>query len=266
MKALKTIIAIGLLSFAGLGVAESRPQEAQDERFARIHFRAGISIVTTGFPSALSGDLDRWGFGDDSYTSLLITYITTHYPRVSSQLRYDLQVGYSITRKIALGLTVLSLANARGKGYDYLGTVDDYHLYDMGNILHVSVRGTAYLLGASYMPAPSEGRRFSGRAGLGVGMADIKTTFETNIETKVFKGHPLCGLAFAGLDVRVYSPLTVGLTVQYRHAAFHTGEFEISSEYQDYNLDEMVVKPYQIPSSGYGLSGLELGMGIGLHF
>lgn len=263
MKALKIIIATGLLSFTGLKVAEARPQEAQVGRFARIHFRAGISLVTTGFPSALSRDLDRWGFGDDSYTWIFITYITTHHPRISSDTRYDLQAEYSITRKIALGLTVLSLGKARGDGYDYLGPGVQDPL-DMGNTLDVSVRGTAYLLGASYSPALSAGRRLSARAGLGVGIADVETTFETNIETKVFKGKPLCGLVLAGFDLRVFSPLTIGLTVQYRYVPFKTREFEISSEYQDYY--NMVVKPYQIPSSGYGLSGLGLGMGIGLHF
>jgi hypothetical protein len=262
MKALMTIIVIGLLSFTGLEAAVARPQEAQDGRFARIHLRAGISLVTTGFPSALSRDLDRWGFGDDSYTWFII-YITTHHPRISSDTRYAFQAEYSITRKIALGLTMLSLGKARGDGYDYLGPVGQDPL-DMGNTLDVSVRGTAYLLGASYSPALSAGRRLSARAGLGIGIADVETTFETNIETKVYKGKPLCGLVLAGLDLRVFSPLTVGLTVQYRYVPFKTGEFEISSEYQDYY--NMVVKPYQIPSSGYGLSGLELGMGIGLHF
>lgn len=265
MKALKTALAIGWLIFAGLGAAPGRAQEAGDGRFARLHVWAWPMFPASGPRSALIRNLAGWGFGDDHHTYIIIGYVTKTYPRASIHVGLDLKAEYSITRKIAVGLTVSSFAKANGKGYDFLGTLGDYYENEMGNILHIDVRGTAYLLSASYMPAPSAGRRVAARAGLGLGIADVRLNFETNIENKTVKGKPLCAFLLAGLDFRVFSPLTLSLIAQYRYVPYNAGEVVISAQYTDYYAGQLAVKTYTLSSASYGLGGLAFGIGLGLH-
>jgi hypothetical protein len=253
MKIGKAVLAAGLLVIAGLGSLAA--QGTDEGRFKRIHFRAGTSLLASGFPSTLSRDLESWGFGDDRTTWALFWTITTHYPRVSSRARFDLQLEYSITREFALGLAMSSLGNASGKGYDFVG-IFDWAGDSIGNSLAASVRGTAYFLSASYMPLPRPTSRFSPRAGLGVGMSDIEVALETNIERKVLKGKPLSALAFAGLDYWPFQSLSIGVTLQYRYVPFKPGAFEISAG----------DVTYQIPDSDYGLDGVVFGISAGLHF
>jgi hypothetical protein len=265
VKALKTALVIGGLIFAGFGAAQGWAQDVRDGRFARLHLWVATSSAA-GPRSALIRNLAGWGFGDDHHTYIIFGYLTKTYPRASNQVGLDLKVEYSVTRKIAVGLTVSSFAKANGKGYDFLGTLDDEYEYEMGNILHVDVRATAYLLSASYMPALSAGRRLAARAGLGVGIADVRLNFETNIENKTVEGKPLCGLLFAGLDCRVFSLLTLGLNVQYRYIPYDVGEVVISAQYTDYYAGQPAVKAYTLSSASFGLGGLALGFGLGLHF
>jgi hypothetical protein len=262
MKIGKAVLAAGLLVIAGLGSIAA--QGTDEGRFKRIHFRAGTSLLASAFSSTLSRDLESWSFGDDRVDWFLFWTITTHYPRVSSRARFDLQLEYSITREFALGLAVSSLGNASGKGYDLLGIDEDG--VSFGNSLAASVRGTAYFLSGSYMPLPRPSSRFSPRVGLGVGMSDIEVALETNIERKALKGKPLSALVFAGLDYWPFQSLSIGVTVQYRYVPFKPGAFEISAEYMNYYIDEMTVVAYQIPVSDYGLDGVAFGISVGLHF
>jgi len=254
MKIGKAVLSVGLLVIAGLG--SSAAQGTQEGRFSKIHFRAGTWLLVGNSAPALSRNLTSWGFGDDRRTWAVFWSIPSSYPKVSNRARFDLQLEYSITRTIGLALAVSSLANASGKGFDLLGI--DWLGHSLGNSLHVSVRGTAYFLSASYMPPPRSGQRFSPRVGLGVGVSDIEVAFETNIRGKVFEGKPLCGLVFAGLDCWLLRHWTVGLTLQYRYVpSFKPGAFEISAEY---------MKTYKIPDSDYDLDGVAFGINMGLHF
>jgi opacity protein-like surface antigen len=256
MKIGKAVLSVGLLVIAGLG--SSVAQGTNEGRFSKIHFRAGTSLLVGNSAPALSRNLTSWGFGDDRRIWALFWSIPSSYPKVSNRARFDLQLEYSITRTIGLGLAVSSLANASGKGYDLLGILDDTGA-TFGNSLHVSVRGTAYFLSASYMPPPRSGQRFSPRVGLGVGVSDIEVAFETNIRGKVLEGKPLYGLAFVGLDCWLLRNWTIGVTLQYRYVPFRPGAFEISAEYG-------TVVTYQIPVSDYGLGGVDFGINMGLHF
>jgi hypothetical protein len=262
MKATNVVLAVGLLAFAGLGSAMA--QGTEGGAIKKFHLRFGTPLLASS-GSALSDDLTSWGFGDDRTVWALFLPFTTSHPHVSNRPRFDLQVEYSITRTISLGLVVSSLANASGAGYDLLkGPAEGVN--STGNNLDASVRGTAYFLSASYTPPPGPGRRFSPRVGLGMGMSDIKVVIETNIERKVLEGKPLCGLVFAGLDYWPFRSLSIGVTLQYRYVPFRPGAIEISAEYMDYYLDEMLVATYQIPVSNYGLDRLAFGISVGLHF
>jgi hypothetical protein len=260
MKTTNAVLLIGLLAFAGLGSAMAQGTEAGANK--KFHLRLGTSFLVSS-PSALSDDLTSWGFSDDRVAWALFWTITTHYPRVSNRARFSLQLEYSITRMISLGLAVSSLANASGKGYD-LRWMDEDGI-SMGNSLHASVRGTAYFMSASYMPPPRSGQRFSPRVGLGVGVSDIEVAFETNMEGKVLEGKPLSGLAFAGLDYWPFRGVSIGVTLQYRYVPFRPGAIEISAEYMDRYLVEMQVATYQIPVSNHGLDGLACVINVGLH-
>lgn len=262
MKVGKAVLAAGLLAIAGLGSLGA--QGIAEGRFSRVHVRAGTSFLASGFAPALSRDLERWGFGDDRADWALFWTITTHYPKAHNDgVPFDLQLEYSITRKIALGLAMSSLANGSGKGYDRRGDEDGV---SFGNSLHAGVRGTAYFLSASYMPLPSPGRRFSPRAGLGAGTSAIEVVLETSTDRKVLKGKPLCGLALVGLDYWPLRNMTIGVTLQYRYVRFRPGAFEISAEYMDYNIDQMTDVTYQIPASDYVPNGVAFGISAGLHF
>ena len=264
MKVGKAVLAAGLLLIAGL--SPLRAQGTSEGRFSRIHFRAGTSLVAPSSAPALSRDLERWGFGDDRADWALFWTITTHYPKAHNHgAPFDLQLEYSLTRKIALGLAVSSLANGSGKGYDRLGPLEGDGV-SFGNSLNATVRGTAYFLSASYMPLPRSDRPFSPRLGLGVGTSDIEVVLETNIDRKVLKGKPLCGLALAGLDYWPLRNVTIGVTLQYRYVRFRPGAFEISAEYTNYYTGELADVTYQIPASEYIPDGVAFGIGVGLHF
>ena len=261
MRVGKAALAAGLLVIAGVGSLGA--QGIAEGRFSRIHLRAGL--LGSGFASTLSGDLERWGFGDDRASWALFWTITTHYPKAHNDgAPFDLQLEYSVTRKLALGLAVSSLANGSGKGYDRLGGDEDG--VSFGNSLNAGVRGTAYLLSASYMPLPSQGRRLSPRVGLGVGTSAIEVDLETSTDRKVLKGKPLCGLALVGLDYWPFRNVTIGMTLQYRYVRFRPGAFEISAEYMDFNIGQMTDVTYQIPASDYVPNGVVFGIGVGLHF
>jgi hypothetical protein len=250
MKVGQAVLAAGLVAFVGLGsVLAQGTQGTSEARFRKFHIRAAISFLASDIMEPkLFRELDDWGFGEvpEGPDGLWIMY-----PQLSGQERIDLQVDYSATPAIALGLAV-SLNNTSCSGYSF----------DVQE-LDARVKGTALFLTASYMP-PTKHGRFVPRAGLGAGVNLGQATFETNMETRTFKKSTLSGLTFIGLDYRVLSGLTVGLLMQYRYIPFKTEAFEISGQYDSFG--EIITATKTIPAAGYGLSGFALGIEAGLHF
>jgi opacity protein-like surface antigen len=258
MRTVKTFLALGLLAFAGLR-AEAAPAGGSWQP-RRIHIWSGLSLSSPN----MSQELTRWGFGDDHRVDIFFGYITVHYPHIhTNKPRLDLRVEYSLTPRIALGLAVASLGNVDGRGYDLHGFYDGED--DMGNFLDVKARGTAYFLTASYIPPPTEARRFSPRFGLGVGMSDVKLAFETNVDSVSFDKNPFCGLAFAGLDFWPLTSLTVGVSLEYRYVAIRPRAFDITATYTDYWMGGNFTVTYPIESSSYSLGGLVVGITLGVH-
>jgi hypothetical protein len=142
MKVRQTVLAAGLVAFVGLGsVLAQGTQGTGEARFRKFHIRAGFSLLASDIlEPKLYRELDDWGFGEvpEGPDGLWIMY-----PQVSGQTRIDLQVDYSATPAIALGLAV-SVNNTSCKGYNF-----DVQTLD------ASVKGTALFLTASYSPPPS---------------------------------------------------------------------------------------------------------------
>jgi opacity protein-like surface antigen len=240
MKFGKAILAAGLVVFSCLGPALAGGTYGTEEaHFRRFHIWAGASALASDFSHpALYRDLKNWGFGEDSFEPM---EGITWYPHVSGKTRIDLQVDYSATRSVALGLAV-SLNSTSCRGYNY----------EAGR-LDASVRGTALFLTVSYAPAPSmQNRRFTQRAGLGAGINIGQAAFETSTETRTFNKNTFSGLVFAGLDYWFLSSLAVGLSIQYRYIPFKTAAFEITGR--------------GIPAATYGLGGIAVGIEAGFRF
>jgi hypothetical protein len=166
----------------------------------------------------------------------------------------DFELAYSIDRAFTVGVAMCGLGQAEGTGRD--GSTDSGGFVVTGVLVGASANGRAYYVNAAYGPALKPGGRSGGRIGLGVGIADVEAVFETDVERQNMSRHPFCAQVFAGLDIWVVRFLTLGASVQYRYVPAFPA-FEIEDEFEN---------RYSIPASSFGLGGLTVGVGLGLHF
>ena len=256
-------------------------------KFRRIHltYRPGYSRSQAA--GRCSNLFRAIGFGDTRpardasfFGVTLFTVPATEYPLVVEKHTVtfeDIQVDYSISRKLAVGIGFASLGESEIKGYRYIpinrGGMDYYsEIY-----LNASVSGRLYYFMVSWMPLPDGFLRktsFVLGAGAGWGRLDLdygasKSSGLAELDHQVgVSKDAVALLGVAEVNYFFNRTLSLGINVEYRYAPVRVGSFRLAGSYYDLDENSQLIETpavVEVPAHRLNAGGLRFGMSIGFH-
>lgn len=236
------------------------------KKISRFHLAIDSGFFYTRGTEELKGIYKTWGFANRTPP---VGYSHDYHPLK------NIQVEYSITNKLAIGLLYTKLGRFKVQGYNYIKQFNLKYWFMptmttgvSGLTLTGEFNGDAYFLTAAFMPVPDGFlRKDMFKVGGGLGLSDINLRFIVG-ETIDCSKKPLSIMAFAECDHFFNTFLSFGLNIDYKFIPFKINSFRSIGYYHDsdaqYNdIVRSMIIDFSRQTANFG--GLGWGINFGLH-
>jgi hypothetical protein len=272
---------------------ETRPaslssQKPAPGKFRRLHltYRPGHAQS-----QAASGCTDLFkgiGFGDTRPAQTLSffglsfgTVEATPFPSVTqkSDTTYGLQVDYSLTRKLAVGLGTSSLGESEVTGFRFIPIERGGRSYSSELYLNANFSGRLYYFMISWMPLPDVFLRkisFTLGAGAGLGHLDCRyviskySSLSEPSDQERFARNTFALIGLVELSYFLSRTMSLGLSAEYQYApvGVRIGAFGLAGSYFDADENFQLIEsamPVTVPQHKVNPGGFRVGISIGFH-
>ena len=285
--------------------AKWRQSKAAAESVDKVRERSKNLILASPFSrwhlsfsldDSVSGGYDHYikafkdiGFGDTRpeedwwFFGLELHFPSKSFPVVHRDLAVafrNVQLEYSLSRKLALGLNFSTLGRDETRGYKNILLLRAGQQYYSELYLKASYKGTLYFLTAALMPLPDTFfSRVSFKLGAGVGMSGIRVNYRTSDDelsegeysdhVTVSKNRPAL-MGFLELSYFINRMWSLGLTARYQFVPITVPTSEMKGYYWDFDeaAQQLIhsVMNVSVPEQRLNLGGLSIGLTFCLHF
>lgn len=263
-------------------------QKPAPGKFRRLHltYRPGYSES-----QAASGCTDLFkgiGFGDTRPAQTLSffgfsfgTVEATRFPTVTkrSDTTYGLQVDYSLTRKLAVGLGTSSLGKSEVTGFRFIPIERGGRNYYSELYLNANFSGRLYYFMISWMPLPDVFlRKISFTLGAGAGLGHLNCRYVISMyssstepsDQEHFSKNTLALIGLAELSYFLSRTMSLGLSAEYQYApvGVKIGTFGLAGSYFDADETFQLIEspmPVTVPQHKLNPGGFRIGLSIGFH-
>jgi len=247
----------------------------QKNGFSRFHLSLEPGIFKSRGSSRLIKASKGWGFGDSKwdweqrwfFVDFEVDYNSnyTSYPEGGthrSSLLKNIKLEFSLTQKIALGLSYSPLPTSWVNGFKCLETYEDDWTgfrVDNGLDLHGEFEGNVAYFSVAFMPIPDAYlQKSSLKVGGGLGLSDIHYVVSSGTRTRSYSKRSLSLMTFAEYDYWSSRNLSIGCYIDYKYIPCQVG-FQLDP---DWKGQRMLL---DFPKKNVNFGGFGFGLVLGLH-